>query len=155
MGLRDLRLPTAEVKTQGGTFSVRGLGFADISVLFTNHAETLAPLYAAHVVGEDNLTDDGFKGVGLLLIQAAPEAVAEMIALASDDPGSVDIARNLPLPVQLDAVIKIGGLTFGGEDDVKNFAETAIAAMQRATGVLTKLQVTVASTNGLDRSAVT
>ena len=121
--LAELVLPTADVEVPGaGSFSVRGLALDDAAALFREHAQVLETVYE-EIKEEDTLD---MRVISEMLLRTAPECAAEIIALAGDALDRIDIARKLPLPVQLTALVDIAQLTFHSEEDVKKTLELVI-----------------------------
>lgn len=134
--LTTASIPTAEVKVPGSdqTVTVRGLSLEDATTLFRRHGEALEHVYQSQIVErEDDFPDP--QTVAKALIAAAPIAVAEMIALANENPKSTEIVRKMPITFQVDALAQIAWLTFQSEEEVKKFAETVL----QGSGVLTRM----------------
>lgn len=128
MGLKNLKLPTEQVEVPGGgEFAVRGLSFVDVKSLLVKHSSELARLFA--VVNGDGTADvnsvSNAAAAAGQLINESPALAAEAIALASGEDDVFEIALSLPFPVQVDALTKIGKLTFASEDSAKKFLQTA------------------------------
>lgn len=147
MSLSELQLPTEEIQIPGGgSFAVRGLAVADISSLFRHHGETLNRVYVDRIEADDF----DLAAVARELITTAPLAVAELIALAADEPETWKTVLRLPLPVQIRALEAIAALTFESEADVKNFVEAVIRGSQAVQKVVTAL--TAPSPDGFGES---
>lgn len=133
--LSELQLPTDEVKVPGSetTISVRGLSLTDCSQLLKRHGEQLEIVYQSNIVGQDDIPPAA--DIAKSLMQSAPDAVAEIIALANDSPEEAKTVRKLPAPVQVEALSKIAVLTFHSEAEVKKLIETVI----QGSGILTSL----------------
>lgn len=128
MGLKDLRLPTEPVEVPGGgEFTVRGLSFVDMKSLLVAHSAELSRLFDLVVAGNGNgeIALTNMTEAAAQFITEAPALAASVIALASDEEGVFEIVLNLPFPVQVDALTKIGKLTFATEDSAKKFLQTA------------------------------
>lgn len=141
MGLRDLRLPSSEVPVPGGdSFAVRGMSLQDVSVLVRHHGAAMTLLFDRYIKQSgEGLPAADMATMGRALLEIAPDAAAEMIALAAGEPESIDIVRTLPLPVQVDALDKLMAHTFTTEQDLKKVIETVIRAATGATGALNSL----------------
>lgn len=122
MGLRNLTFPTVEVQTSGGALAVRGLSLDHILGLVYRHREDVTTLYEALIHRAKSGQAVGVEDTTLIaikMINAAPQIVGEIIAVASGgdpaDPeftGDVGIVRGLSMAEQLDALEKIAGQTF-------------------------------------------
>ena len=137
-------IPTKDVQVSDEeSFSVRGLSPTAVFTLFYQHPGELGALFDQVIaaVKDQSITNEDAGSIVLKLAQQSPTIVAELIALASgarpeDGPNwaeSVEIAKELPFPVQADAIDKIGTLTFTSEMPAGKFA----ALVLRATGSLT------------------
>jgi len=81
---------------------VRGLNLREMVTLFVDSRDVFLPLYAAGVDGQ--VSPDQ---LGPFLL-SAPDMVARIIALASDDPDSAPLVeKNMPATVQLIALSEI------------------------------------------------
>lgn len=149
MGLRNLTFPTVEVQTSGGNLAVRGLSLDHILRLFYRHREDVTALYGATRTraqsGEPPSYDD-VTVIGIKMISAAPQIVAEIIAVASgSDPqddagfsGDVGIVRAMSVAEQLDALEKIAGQTFTSEMPPGKLFALVLQAMQAGTSAMAK-----------------
>lgn len=127
MALSDLVLPTHDVVVGSGKFSVRGVAASDLAWLMQHHDKELEYLIDAAKRLDDQALDDKDAVTGFLraIVKNLPELAAAIIACASDDrtEGAVSKAKQLPLPVQLDALLAVGRLTFEAYGGVKKFAD--------------------------------
>lgn len=128
MGLKDLRLPTEPVEVPGGgAFAVRGLSLTDMRTLVTKYSSELAQLFNLFV--NDGTTNEAKIGnaaaTAAQFINESPAIAADVIAVASGEADVYEIVLTLPFPVQVDALTKIGKLTFASEDSAKKFLQTA------------------------------
>jgi len=133
MGLKDLKLPTAEVTVpDSGSFTVRGLSFVDLRTLFTKYSGEVAGFFDLLVRGknEGTLDIEGAAATAAHFIQQAPALAAEAIALATGEDDAFEAALGLPFPVQVEALKKIGLLTFGSEGTAKKFLATVNTLMK-------------------------
>ena len=132
MGLKDLKLPTAEVEVPGGgSFAVRGLSFTDIRALFIKHSAEVNSVFTLIARGkEGSATPEEASETVAHIINTAPALVAEVIAVASGEEDAFEEALALPFPVQVDALKKIGQVTFGSEDGLKKFVQTVSLLMR-------------------------
>lgn len=154
--------PTDKVSIPGGSgFVVRGLSLDDLSTIVAKHGDVLAELFneTAETGSIKAMTIASLAGE---LVRRAPEVAGMAIVLASDaldkfeDEGegggqadghsSVDDlvkmavattqARRLPIHVQLDALQRIGALTFGTEGGIKKAWETIVSLLSGAQTLL-------------------
>lgn len=147
MGLHDLTLPTAQVElSDAASFGVRGISFSDAIALYYRHTGELSALYEhfkskSESGAQFDATD--VSAIGGTLIANAALLVAEVIALASgtqiatvDFDKAVEIAKSLPAGVQMDALQKIGGLTFTSEMPPGKFFAVVLEMIQTTTAAI-------------------
>ena len=137
MGLRDIVLATATVKVSDGVqFAVRGLSPYDIAALYTHYQDDMTEMFH-RITGKASA--DETVDLQADVIMHAPELVAAVITLASNtDPTdetefqkALAVARSLPLGAQVDALEKIGGLTFTSDMPPEKFVCLITETMQR------------------------
>ena len=134
MGLKHLKLKAEPVELPDGeSFTVRGLSFADISVLYAKYASEVSAFFDLMARGKAEGVVD-VEGAAMLaadFIRKAPALAAEAIAIASGSPEDFEIALTLPFPVQIEALKKIGLCTFGSEGTAKKFLQTVKLLMTK------------------------
>lgn len=126
-------------------FFVRGIAFRDVTELLRKHGPVAVAIYA-QVKAASNLGQDStLAQLVMKALEDFPEAVAEVIALAADDTSqaALENAGRLPLPIQMEALEKIIGLTFAGEAEVKKLVEIVTRMLE---GVSRTAQVLSAPT---------
>lgn len=127
MSIHDYKPAKAEVVFKGGSFAVRGLALDDVAVLMRSHLTDLNALMNIYdSTGSDAVKTNAMAKYALKLVQEAPGLVANLIAIAADEPNEVDLFRALSMPLQLRAIEKIGELTFVEAGGPKNFIESLI-----------------------------
>ena len=138
--LSDLQLPTetVEVPGTGVKLVLRGLSVSDAAELIRKHGETLNHVYVSSGISGDGEVPP-MQDMARALMQTAPLAVAEIIALSNGQPHMVAAAARLPFPVQVEALTKIAALTFYSEADLGKFLETVIMGSRTVTGLIHKL----------------
>lgn len=128
--------------SDGDGFSVRGLSPTHVLGLYFRHAGELGNLFdnvASAYVSGGTLTPEDTGALLLKLLNDAPLIMAELVALsAGGDPSDsetfvadVAIAKDLPFPVQVDALTKIAGLTFTSDMPVGKFVRLLAGMLQR------------------------
>jgi hypothetical protein len=125
MSLRDYVIASKTIPLRGDNkLSIRGLGFDDIQHLLVNRhglIGTALKLFGDTGIDADHADEEQVRSFASSLLMELPELVAEVIALAADEPDLADKAKRLPAPVQLDALLSVYELTFSEPDSVKNF----------------------------------
>ncbi|NRC54125.1 phage pre-tape measure protein [Neoaquamicrobium sediminum] len=112
MALKGYRLPTLDVELPGGdSFPVRGLSLPDITFLVSRHGDTMRTLFDRYS-GDETIAISDLASVGTSILETAPTLAAEIVAVAADEPDEMETIMRLPFPVQVDALEKVGKLTF-------------------------------------------
>lgn len=124
MSLTKLKFATAEVEVAGGEkFSVRGISMQDAVILLNEFKDPIMKV-VRQIQQQGDSVD--LEKVAIEASIDAPGLIASLIAMASDEMTEEGIvaANKLPLPVQIDAIFKIGELTFQTEGSLKKMFET-------------------------------
>lgn len=133
MDLKDLEIPTETVRLPNGKsyvdMPVRGLDPSDIAYLLREQRAALEDFYAKAAAGE--LATDDYGALASQLLSAAPVLLGSILACGFDQPDRAVAEKmaKLPFTVQLDAIEKIGRLTFAAEGGAKKVLETVITMM--------------------------
>lgn len=131
MSLADYQPATQVIKVgRGGSFTVRGLSLSDVQILLASYypdIEHLVDLYGS--VSDDVFARGNTERFILELARRAPALVADAIALAADEPAMSERARQLPFPVQVDALKAIGKLTFEEVGGPKKFVASLLTLL--------------------------
>ncbi len=123
----DLVIETTEVVYRGQTFAVHGLTL-DLIMRLINEGhrseleqavDTLRDALGDDLQNEQSAED--MMGALATVVVELPLLAAKVIAGSADQAHNVDAFQKLPISVTLDALHKIGKLTFDGEDSVKKF----------------------------------
>lgn len=139
MSLKDYKPLFIHIKLGADDgFAVRGLNSQDIAILLETNADILEQLFG--LLGD--AIDAGSKGekalknfdarlaqAGLQIAQKSPQFMASVIALASAENSGEEgdfvelmrVAKTLPMPVQINAVIEIATQTFTEVGGIKKF----------------------------------
>lgn len=139
MALSDIPLLTTEITVNGTTVTLRGLSLVDMMQVVPRFGSQIALVFGKVYAGT---TVDGDSVIELAkaLATEAPELVAEILALASDEytPKAISIAAKLPFTKQIEMLEAVYNNTFASEADVKKLQEvitrmvlSAALAMER------------------------
>jgi hypothetical protein len=150
MGLRDLKHPTAQVETPGGSFVVRGLSLEDLTILMKDHTEEVGTLF--NQFRDWSLTPDTQEKVPVhqflvRIVSQTPALISRVIARAADEDDAEGIrsAAKLVPEDQSQALEKIGGLTFRSEAELEKMLKLAIRSLDQLTRAL------ISDSAGLDQ----
>jgi hypothetical protein len=127
MALSDYRPERQDVAFKGGVFAVRGLTLDDLGLLIRAHYDDLASILALYEESSAEIySKRGLDKFVLALCSQAPGLVGSLITVASDETGNEAEAavRRLPFPVMVDALLKVGTLTFEESGGLGNFLAT-------------------------------
>lgn len=136
MGLKDFVLPTLEVNLgtpDGASFSVRGVSLNDITELLSKHGPVMEQFYKKYSKGANQMD------TGTALLKQAPDLVAQIIALAADEPDMAPSVKKMSVGIQQDALEKIAKLTFDASGGPKKFVETVMSLIQSTTSTMESL----------------
>jgi hypothetical protein len=144
MALADFQPASHEVKLQGGSFRVMGLSLTSISRLVEYHLDDLEALFNFLKNADKIKADADMRPIALALVQHAPGLVANIIALAAGEPDSAKQAEQIPAPIQVDLLMKIGDLTFTEAGGVKKSLEMVATLLGEMRAAKPTLMETVA-----------
>lgn len=134
--LSDIQFESKVIKYRGSGITVRGLGLDIISKLLVGGTRAQLDAALAQVAAardaQQSGKDDAFNQALMGIATGMPALVAKVIALCADEPEMDAVVAKLPLPVQVEALIAIGGLTFDGEESIKNFVSGLMTLLQSA-----------------------
>lgn len=124
MSLANYEPIREEVNSRNGKFtvSVRGLALDDVVMLFHKNIDDINKLF--DIYKESNVTTEKVSEsaqIAIRLVTEAPKLVARLIAQACDEPDQIEKAAKLAIPLQIEIVKKILGLTFDEAGGVRNF----------------------------------
>lgn len=131
MALSDFVLQKETVAYRGGSFEVHGINFDVVNrIILDGHR---AEVDRAIQMLQDSLNPETGE-IGDLDLTTAfasimrefPVLIAKIVAACADDIDNWANVYNMPVSVQLDAVVKVSNLTFDGEDSIKKFLENLI-----------------------------
>lgn len=137
-GLTTLVVKTEAIELPGGDyFTVRGLSLVDITSIYRAHVGEIGAWFEQLqmlMVGDAEVKS-GAGDIASKLLTTAPTLAAEIIAFGSGEfsDETVAIAAGLPISTQIDALQKIGDLTFTESMPPKKVFEVVIQAARAAT----------------------
>lgn len=105
---------------------VRALNLREIVTLFVESREMFLPLYTAGVEGKVSPEDLG------PFLMTAPEVVAKIIAMATDEPESAaQVEKHMPATVQLIALSEIWQASVPDQKKARQLLSEVTALLQR------------------------
>lgn len=154
--LHGLRIRRETITYDGQEFEVRGFGAPDLMTLTATHGAVLAMVFGKIQTERQPgaaVTSDQVKSILRDVSGQFPDLAAAVIAIASEsaDEEGMAVARQLPLPVQVEALEAIFALTFTSEAEVKKLVESLTRMAVAASGALTGVSL---SPTGIGESAV-
>lgn len=139
--LTDLGFPTDTVTLPNGSLTVRGLSLDDVLRIARSHGEAFIVLFDRLMGSEDlDLDLDNTAAIAELLAESAPAIAADLIAYAADEPEAAHIVRKFPFPAQVEALEKVGAITFAMEGGPKKLVGTVIRVLKGVRENLTDLR---------------
>lgn len=133
MALNDIQIPKQFIPVHGSEgFHVRGITFEDLIFLIDNskpELEALALMMGQSINKDAEQSDRTASATLAAMTTINPRLAALIIACASGAAGeevdrrSIEIARQLPLPVQTEALVSVAKLTFEVSGGIKKFVE--------------------------------
>ncbi len=94
----------------GNSFDVKGLSLMDLATLIRVHMPDMEAVFDL-VSGVEVQAIDELQPVVIAIVSQAPGLAANVIALAAGE-GDASDAEKLPAPIQVQALVEIGHLTF-------------------------------------------
>lgn len=122
--LSEVVIPTRSIKVGESSFDVQGLSLSILSDLIQNHLEDVSSALAViDEMQKADLSEESLIASILGIVKEAPKLVAKLIVLASGDDSekAVEVAINLPTPVQIEAVRAVYELTVEDVGGIKKF----------------------------------
>lgn len=139
MNLEDLAFAAkANVPVPGGEKAVRGLNLMDIVGLVERHREPLSVAFT-NLSGNSDEALKSFSAMGGAFLGAMPAVAADVIAVATDEPTKVEVAKKIPVSIQLALLEKIAELTFAAEGGAGKVLEIVVSAVGGTTSAVRTL----------------
>lgn len=143
MPIADFQSKKAEVRFDGGLFSVRALSLFDVTHIVEIHEDAVNEIYSrlqsAEESGQD-FTAEMATDITSAALRECPALIARVIAVAADEPDQASTVEKMSITIQFDALKKIGELTFGDINGGKKFfadVKTLIQGMMGRTRINT------------------
>lgn len=142
-------------------FHVRGVNLEDLASLVERHGPSLVAIYDRFTKrpepsGYDPITGEeiydspdampGMNDTLTFVMKQSPGLAADIVAHASRGAVDMELARQLPATVQLEALMAIGELTFRSEDDLKKFLAAATQMLMGVSKAVAKAVTAVSQT---------
>lgn len=120
MAIKDFYVESREIICGKTSFKVEGISFDHLVKLFTEARDDMLGAMDLY----DGLAESGEVNtmqLAMAAIDKFPNLVAKLIAVAANEPGTEETVRAMPFPVQVDALVAIGELTFTEVEALKKF----------------------------------
>lgn len=129
MPLREYIPKTETVSFPGGSFNVRAISLPDVAIIVDVHeyaisliADKIRNRKEMFESGDEAMVHEAVVELASELVREAPVLVANLIAICADERDSMEQASKLPITVQIEAMMKIVGLTFTDLAAIKKLA---------------------------------
>lgn len=140
MSLEDFVIETATISRGKSSFEVRGFSASDLERLIVhnrNSVQLIFNLAETHGINSTkDLNENNLRSLVSGVMENFPTLIANVVAIASDEPEKWEKVLKLPVEVQLDAINKIAGLTFGDATNFGAFRGNVLAAMTTIRSLL-------------------
>jgi len=128
VGLKNLVIPEVAIKVPNNDdLVVRGLGIDSVMFLIRHHRDMLEDLFNKTQSGEIDLGNAEKFAVNL--ISESGVLCGMIIACGAGEPENWQLAMQLPVSIQVEALYQIGVLTFAAEGGVEKFMQTVLSVM--------------------------
>lgn len=153
MSFANLPLLTSSIKYGKSEFTVRGLSTEDVARIIPRFGAEVSVLFGGLLSGKD-INPSTLPTLLQTVVTEAPELVAAIISFAADEPNDkgMEVARRLPLPVQVDALTAIYENTFTTEGDLEKFVGVIARIVGAAAGMVDTMTPAVLSGIGIGTS---
>lgn len=145
MSLKSLKFTKASVETPMGEIVLRGLTLPMVRELIQAHPVETQAIYLTGLELSKQFETKPTEEVDTVafvgtVIHNAPTFVAHVIALASGDADddAIEIAKSLPIDVQLACLEKIAAVTFVMEGGARNFIGSVLRLAKAASAAIPK-----------------
>lgn len=119
--------------------TLNGLSLNDITTLVNIHQAPLTMLFGL-LVGENgkpkDVALDDIRSLATAMLQTAPEVAADVIAFSAHERDAGPMARNLPFPVQIEALEQAAVLTFKVQGGLKKVIEIVTRILSSVSPLL-------------------
>lgn len=142
MGLRNIVIPRERVDLGDGQgFEVRGISLFDIMSVLNDYGPQMAMMFGRVMA----MKAEGGQFDNMAIKKAItdvsgefPDVLAAALSLAADDytGEAIEVAKQLPMPKQIEAVEKVFALTFRSEGDLKKLVESLVEMMVATSAAL-------------------
>lgn len=127
---------------------VRGMSADDVTRLVRIHGAALTRIFAQIVNGKGEIDVANTAAVIGLMYEHAPEVLTDIIVMASDTPGTqyfdaLEVAKRLPIPVQLKIAEDVAELTFMEHGGLGELAQIVIKVMGGVDGLLASVKASL------------
>lgn len=140
----------------GGSFEVRAVTIQDIAALVDIHQDAIDEIYIRiQSRADEEFTPEIAQWLMMNTIQQSPILAAHLIALAADEPREMMNVMKMPLTIQVEALQRIGELTFTDIASAKKFGGDVMNLMRvllpspMNQSTLADMSISEAGANGL------
>jgi hypothetical protein len=134
MSLSDFQIETAAIIRGSSSFSVRGLSADDVQAILARVRNSLELIFnlaeKEGISSLGNVTQDKLRRFLVSAIKEFPIVIAMIIAQATGELDEYEVAKSLPIQIQIEALEKISALTFGDATNFGAFSGKVQAVIQ-------------------------
>ncbi len=130
MPFSDFKPTKRTVTFPGGSAELRALSLPDLALLISSHEDSINDIVQNIRARKDVIESGDFgdeAAIGLMtdlfieVIRESPILAANIIAICADEPEGVKSVLNLPVNIQVEALVAVGEMTFTDLASVKKF----------------------------------
>lgn len=146
MGFDNITIPEQSIEFGDGKITVRGVSVPDLIVLVQTYGPQATMVFQKVQQGGSLQEKDVRLLLGSLIGEFSDMAAA-CIALAADsyDEATINTAKRLPMPVQVEVLEAIFTLTFYSEGELKKLMESLTRMLAGTSGVVKGMQLPLMS----------
>lgn len=153
MAISDILIPTKTITAGSASFEVRGLSVNDLMLVATEYGPMMSLAFDRLKAGD--VEGESIKELIISLCKEFPDMAAALVCLAADEFDNDTIAKmkKVALPITVEALEAIFGLTFASEAELKKFIESLTRGLSLVSGTLDQTTTPQPSLNGIGASA--
>jgi hypothetical protein len=137
MALADFVVKKTTINFDGGSFTLRGINFSDITAVLLDRQEDVEKALELYKAGDPNDPAHQQMFLGDMLA-TLPVLVAKLVANCAGEPEHWDKFLEMPIPTQAEALVALADLTLTEPDSLKKFN----AHVAHLVGKMTKKSLT-------------
>lgn len=138
MSLSEIDIPSKTIPVGEKSFTVYAISVTVVSALLASYKDELTRLFLQVQTGrkDEDAVHDALGDALRNMLTDSPKFIAALIANAAGEPNMASKVEQLPLPIQLQALMDIFTLTVDSCGGLKKFIALVMEAMHMATATM-------------------